>query len=114
MRSTELMLRKLWKSLLKAEIDSCFFFFFSDWFAVSGSYLLLNNFSLDYETTPEINVTIEATDNGSPPYSKEVCFKSFNPFLTVFRLSPKYTAHSSSDWGSIKDRDWLPNRLLLV
>ena len=39
--------------------------------------MLLSNFSLDYETTPEINVTIEATDNGSPPHSKEVCFKFF-------------------------------------
>ena len=58
--------------------------------------MLLSNFSLDYETTPEINVTIEATDNGSPPYSKEVCFKSFNAFLTVFRLSLKYIAHSES------------------
>ena len=67
--------RKVWKSLLKAKIDSCFFF--SDWFAVSGHNLLLGNFSLDYETTPEINVTIEATDNGSPPYSKEVCFNAF-------------------------------------
>ena len=50
--------------------------------------MLLSNFSLDYETTPEINVTIEATDNGSPPYSKEVCFNTFNAFLTVFRLYP--------------------------
>ena len=69
-----LILRKLWKSLLKAKIDSCFF---SDWFTVRGNNLLLSNFSLDYETTPEINVTIEATDNGSPPYSKEVCFNAF-------------------------------------
>ena len=68
------ILRKLWKCLLKAKIDSCFF---SDWFAVRGNDLLLSNFSLDYETTPEINVTIEATDNGSPPYSKEVCFNAF-------------------------------------
>ena len=69
-----LILRKLLKSLLKAKIDSCFF---SDWFTVRGNNLLLSNFSLDYETTPEINVTIEATDNGSLPYSKEVCFNAF-------------------------------------
>lgn len=32
-----------------------------------------SNVSLNHEITPVINVTINATDNGSPRYSVQVC-----------------------------------------
>ena len=32
-----------------------------------------SNVSLNHETTPVINVTINVTDNGSPRYSVQVC-----------------------------------------
>ncbi|XP_068740239.1 protocadherin Fat 4-like [Montipora capricornis] len=37
-------------------------------FYVNGTSLLLNN-SLDYETTPVFNITVNATDSGTPPKS---------------------------------------------
>ena len=41
-----------------------------------GNQLLHSNVSLNYEATPVINVTVNATDNGSPPYSVQVCLNT--------------------------------------
>ena len=45
----------------------------TDVFKVNGSRLLVSDASLDYETAPVINVTLNATDSGSPAYSVQVC-----------------------------------------
>lgn len=56
---------------------SVFFVFLAGLFTASGNSLLLNSVSLDYETTPVYNVTVSATDNGSPPLSVQVCDQHF-------------------------------------
>ena len=62
-------------------------FLFVDFFYVNGTSLLLSD-SVDYETTPVLNVTIIATDSGTPPLSLQVCLV----LCIVNNYSPSFAA----------------------
>ena len=75
------------------------FQFLLDLFFASGSSLLLNNVSLDYEATPVININVSATDNGSPPLSVQVCSNiCFSSFRNV-QDHPDSEAHRTQTLG---------------